>query len=67
MHEIASAISAGERKMSMRPIAHQADPLETWRPGVETRMLVSARNGASQLCAINYTIGSESELPGLPC
>ena len=24
--------------------------LEHWRPGVETRMLVSARNGATQLC-----------------
>jgi len=23
---------------------------EQWRPGVETRMLVSARNGATQLC-----------------
>jgi mannose-6-phosphate isomerase-like protein (cupin superfamily) len=23
---------------------------EHWRPGVETRMLVSARNGAAQLC-----------------
>ena len=25
-------------------------PPEQWRPGVETRMLVSARNGATQLC-----------------
>jgi mannose-6-phosphate isomerase-like protein (cupin superfamily) len=25
-------------------------PTEQWRPGVETRMLVSARNGAAQLC-----------------
>jgi quercetin dioxygenase-like cupin family protein len=25
-------------------------PPEQWRPGVETRMLVSARNGAAQLC-----------------
>jgi quercetin dioxygenase-like cupin family protein len=25
-------------------------PPEHWRPGVETRMLVSARNGAAQLC-----------------
>ena len=24
--------------------------LEQWRPGVETRMVVSARNGAAQLC-----------------
>ena len=25
-------------------------PLERWRAGVETRMLVSAQNGAAQLC-----------------
>jgi mannose-6-phosphate isomerase-like protein (cupin superfamily) len=25
-------------------------PAEHWRPGVETRMLVSAANGATQLC-----------------
>src|SRR3974390_388401 len=25
-------------------------PIEQWRPGVETRMLVSAKNGAAQLC-----------------
>ena len=25
-------------------------PPEHWRPGVETRMVVSARNGATQLC-----------------
>jgi len=25
-------------------------PPEQWRPGVETRMLVSARSGAAQLC-----------------
>jgi quercetin dioxygenase-like cupin family protein len=25
-------------------------PFEYWRPGVETRMVISARNGAAQLC-----------------
>ncbi len=25
-------------------------PIEQWRPGVRTRMLVAAQNGASQLC-----------------
>jgi mannose-6-phosphate isomerase-like protein (cupin superfamily) len=25
-------------------------PPEHWRPGVETRMVISARNGAAQLC-----------------
>jgi mannose-6-phosphate isomerase-like protein (cupin superfamily) len=34
----------------MKAIAHQNNALEAWRPGVETRMLVSARNGAAQLC-----------------
>jgi len=34
----------------MKPVAHEDQPLEPWRAGVETRMLVSARNGASQLC-----------------
>ena len=34
----------------MKVIAPQDMPPEQWRPGVETRMLVSARNGAAQLC-----------------
>jgi mannose-6-phosphate isomerase-like protein (cupin superfamily) len=34
----------------MKAITHQDDAWEAWRPGVETRMLVSARNGATQLC-----------------
>jgi mannose-6-phosphate isomerase-like protein (cupin superfamily) len=25
-------------------------PIETWRPGVRTRMLISAQNGGTQLC-----------------
>jgi len=33
----------------MKAIAHNNDPREAWRPGVKTRMLVSARNGAAQL------------------
>jgi mannose-6-phosphate isomerase-like protein (cupin superfamily) len=31
-------------------------PREQWRPGVETRMLVSARNGAAQLCIFEQWI-----------
>ena len=34
----------------MKAITHQDDAWEAWRPGVESRMLVSARNGATQLC-----------------
>jgi mannose-6-phosphate isomerase-like protein (cupin superfamily) len=31
-------------------------PSERWRPGVETRMLVSARNGATQLCVFEQWV-----------
>jgi mannose-6-phosphate isomerase-like protein (cupin superfamily) len=34
----------------MKLIAPEDMALEAWRPGVETRMLVSAVNGAAQLC-----------------
>ena len=34
----------------MQAIIHQNNAREAWRPGVESRMLVSARNGALQLC-----------------
>jgi mannose-6-phosphate isomerase-like protein (cupin superfamily) len=39
-----------ERTTSMKAITHQNDAWEVWRPGVESRMLVSARNSATQLC-----------------
>src|SRR5438093_192602 len=31
-------------------------PPEHWRPGVETRMVVSARNGAAQLCVFEQWV-----------
>jgi quercetin dioxygenase-like cupin family protein len=34
----------------MLSIAKGESPLEEWRAGVMTRMLISARNGAAQLC-----------------
>jgi mannose-6-phosphate isomerase-like protein (cupin superfamily) len=34
----------------MKVIDISEGPPEHWRPGVETRMLVSAANGAAQLC-----------------
>lgn len=34
----------------MKVVDHRDVPLERWRPGVETRMLASASNGAAQLC-----------------
>ena len=33
-------------------------PREQWRPGVETRMLVSASNGAAQLCIFEQWIAA---------
>jgi quercetin dioxygenase-like cupin family protein len=40
----------------MRFVDHHAQPREVWRPGVETRMLVSASNGAAQLCIFEQWI-----------
>ncbi|RVC34292.1 cupin domain-containing protein, partial [Mesorhizobium sp. M4A.F.Ca.ET.090.04.2.1] len=34
----------------VKSIAHGDQQREQWRAGVETRMLVSASNGAAQLC-----------------
>ena len=31
-------------------IDHASEPLDEWRPGVGTRMLVSALTGAERLC-----------------
>lgn len=36
---------------------------EHWRPGVETRMLVSARNGAAQLCIFEQWIAPGNGAP----
>jgi mannose-6-phosphate isomerase-like protein (cupin superfamily) len=38
-------------------------PLEQWRPGVETRMLVSASNGAAQLCIFEQWIAPGTGAP----
>ena len=40
----------------MQVITHQDNPPEAWRPGVETRMLASASNGAAQLCIFEQWI-----------
>jgi quercetin dioxygenase-like cupin family protein len=45
-----------EMENSMKAITHQDDAWEAWRPGVESRMLVSARNGAAQLCMFEQWI-----------
>jgi quercetin dioxygenase-like cupin family protein len=38
-------------------------PPEQWRPGVETRMLVSASNGAAQLCIFEQWIAPGTGAP----
>src|SRR3974390_1083145 len=38
-------------------------PIEQWRPGVETRMLVSAKNGAAQLCMFEQWVAPGTGAP----
>jgi mannose-6-phosphate isomerase-like protein (cupin superfamily) len=50
-----------ERKISMQIIK---PPLwETWRPGVQTRMLASAMNGATQLCMFEQQVAPGTGAP----
>src|SRR5882757_9701806 len=51
------------RRISMPVITHQNTPRETWRPGVETRMLVAAANGAAQLCIFEQWIAPGAGAP----
>jgi mannose-6-phosphate isomerase-like protein (cupin superfamily) len=47
----------------MNAIAHQNGPREAWRAGVETRMLVSARHGATQLCIFEQWVAPGAGAP----
>ena len=47
----------------MQVIAHHNNGRETWRPGVETRMLVSASNGSAQLCIFEQWIAPGTGAP----
>lgn len=38
-------------------------PVEEWRPGVQTRMLVSARTGATQLCMFEQWVAPGNGAP----
>ena len=38
-------------------------PPEHWRPGVETRMVVSAKNGAVQLCVFEQWVAPDAGAP----
>jgi mannose-6-phosphate isomerase-like protein (cupin superfamily) len=60
MKNVTIVFQQREGKNSMKAIAHQNNAREAWRPGVETRMLISARNGAAQLCIFEQWVA-----PGL--
>ena len=47
----------------MKPIDAENTPLEIWRAGVETRMLVSAQNGATQLCLFEQWVAAGAGAP----
>jgi len=47
----------------MKAIAHQEQEWETWREGVKTRMLVSARTGATQLCIFEQQVAPGTGAP----
>jgi mannose-6-phosphate isomerase-like protein (cupin superfamily) len=38
-------------------------PIEQWRPGVQTRMLVSAQNGSAQLCMFEQWVAPGNGAP----
>jgi mannose-6-phosphate isomerase-like protein (cupin superfamily) len=38
-------------------------PIEHWRPGVQTRMLISAQNGATQLCLFEQWVAPGNGAP----
>jgi mannose-6-phosphate isomerase-like protein (cupin superfamily) len=47
----------------MKVIDPRDMPPEQWRPGVETRMLASAANGAAQLCVFEQWIAPGNGAP----
>jgi quercetin dioxygenase-like cupin family protein len=47
----------------MKAIVHQEQPWEAWREGVKTRMLVSARTGATQLCVFEQQVAPGAGAP----
>jgi mannose-6-phosphate isomerase-like protein (cupin superfamily) len=47
----------------MKPIVHQDQSRETWRPGVESRMLTSAQNGATALCLFEQWVAPGNGAP----
>src|SRR3954471_14008345 len=57
------AVSASERANSMIVVDVRDMPPEQWRLGVETRMLVSASNGAARLCIFEQCIAPGAGAP----
>jgi mannose-6-phosphate isomerase-like protein (cupin superfamily) len=47
----------------MKAVTPRDDAWEAWRPGVESRMLVSARNGATQLCIFEQWVAPGAGAP----
>ena len=47
----------------MKIVAHGDQPREAWRAGVETRMHVSAQNGATQLCIFEQWLAPAAGAP----
>ena len=47
----------------MKVVAHGDQPQEQWRAGVETRMHVSACNGATQLCIFEQWVAPAAGAP----
>jgi mannose-6-phosphate isomerase-like protein (cupin superfamily) len=47
----------------MEIVAHEEQPREEWRAGVETRMHVSARHGATQLCIFEQWVAPAAGPP----
>ena len=47
----------------MTPIDPTREPLDQWRPGVMTRMLISARNGARSLCLFEQFVDPGNGAP----
>nr|WP_249145965.1 cupin domain-containing protein [Bradyrhizobium diazoefficiens] len=45
------------------PIDPDASSLEVWRPGVTTRMVISARNGATALCIFEQWVDPGAGAP----
>src|SRR5712675_992858 len=53
----------GRKAVSMKVVDPTMSALEAWRPGVETRMVVSRVNGAAQLCIFEQWIAPGTGAP----